>query len=165
MTTADSPAAGSPAAGPPAAAPPAAGPPAASSASGEGPLLRVDLDSPVPPYEQLRAQIAGLVEAGRLAPGTRLPAVRQLAADLGLAGGTVARAYRELDHAGLIEGRGRHGTVVRPATAADARNEARRRQLTAAATNLAKTARELGFSDEAALAAARGALALASEPA
>jgi DNA-binding transcriptional regulator YhcF (GntR family) len=69
--------------------------------------------SPVPPYEQLREQIAGLIATGRLQAGQRLPPVRQVAADLGLAGGTVARAYRELAQAGLVEGGGRHGTVVR----------------------------------------------------
>jgi DNA-binding transcriptional regulator YhcF (GntR family) len=61
------------------------------------PVLTINLDSPVPPYEQLREQIAGLIGAGELKPGARLPPVRQLAADLGIAGGTVARAYRELD--------------------------------------------------------------------
>ena len=45
-------------------------------------------------------------------PGTRLPSIRQLAGDLGLAGGTVARAYRELEQEGVVATRGRHGTVV-----------------------------------------------------
>lgn len=61
------------------------------------------MTSPVPPYEQLREQIAGLIATGLLQAGQRLPPVRQLAADLGLAGGTVARAYRELEQAGLVE--------------------------------------------------------------
>ena len=125
----------------------------------EAPVLRINLNSPVPPYEQLREQVAGLIATSELKPGNRLPPVRQLAADLGLAGGTVARAYRELEQAGLIEGRGRHGTVVRDAAAGSGPDESRRQQLTAAAAHLARTARELGFSDEAALAAARGALA------
>lgn len=128
----------------------------------QAPVLQVNLNSPVPPYEQLREQIAGLIATSELKPGNRLPPVRQLAADLGLAGGTVARAYRELEQAGLIEGRGRHGTVVRDAAPDSGQDESRRQQLTAAAANLAKTARELGFSDDAALAAARGALARAA---
>jgi GntR family transcriptional regulator len=128
----------------------------------QAPVLQVNLNSPVPPYEQLREQIAGLIATSELKPGNRLPPVRQLAADLGLAGGTVARAYRELEQAGLIEGRGRHGTVVRDAAAESGQDESRRQQLTAAAAHLAKTARELGFSDEAALAAARGALSRAA---
>ena len=45
-------------------------------------------------------------------PGTKLPTVRALAADLGLATNTVARAYRELEALGVIETRGRAGSVV-----------------------------------------------------
>ncbi|MFF2244844.1 GntR family transcriptional regulator [Arthrobacter sp. NPDC058130] len=74
--------------------------------------LSVDLRSPVPPFEQIRSQVASLIAAGTLAPGSRLPTVRSLAADLGLAAGTVARAYKELELAGLVETRRRNGTVV-----------------------------------------------------
>jgi DNA-binding transcriptional regulator YhcF (GntR family) len=74
--------------------------------------LEVDPDAPVPPYEQLRQQITALVLAGALARGDRLPSIRQLANDLGLAGGTVARAYRELEADGVVATRGRHGTTI-----------------------------------------------------
>ena len=66
-------------------------------------IVEIDPGSMIPPYEQLRAQIAELVLAGALAPGARLPAVRQHAADLGVAPGTIARAYRELERGGLRE--------------------------------------------------------------
>ncbi len=79
--------------------------------------LRVDLSSPVPPFEQIRAGIAALVGRADLAPGVRLPTVRALAADLGVAAGTVARAYRELEAAGVVESQGRRGTTVRPTPA------------------------------------------------
>lgn len=76
--------------------------------------VRVDAADPTPPYEQLRRQLAGAIQAGTLASGTRLPTVRQLASDLDLAPGTVMRAYRELETSGLIlTGRGQ-GTVVTP---------------------------------------------------
>ncbi|PZQ89077.1 MAG: GntR family transcriptional regulator [Leifsonia xyli] len=75
-------------------------------------LLRIEPASAVPPFEQLRSQLLALVRDGSLAAGTRLPTVRQLAADLGVAPGTVARAYKELEAAGAIETRGRNGTVV-----------------------------------------------------
>ena len=75
-------------------------------------ILELDARSPVPPYEQLRQQIMAMVAAGSLAVGTRLPSIRQLANDLGLAGGTVARAYRELESDGVVTTHGRHGTVV-----------------------------------------------------
>ncbi|WP_314191582.1 GntR family transcriptional regulator [uncultured Arthrobacter sp.] len=74
--------------------------------------ISVDVGSPTPPYEQIRLQISALIAAGGLTAGTRLPAVRSLAADLGLAAGTVARAYRELEQSGLIDTRRRNGTVV-----------------------------------------------------
>jgi DNA-binding transcriptional regulator YhcF (GntR family) len=76
------------------------------------PLLTVDTGNPTPPYEQLRRQLAELIQAAALVPGDRLPPVRQLAADLGLAVGTVARAYRELESAGLISSRRGGGTHV-----------------------------------------------------
>ena len=121
--------------------------------------IAVDHDSPTPPYEQVRLRIAELAAAGRLAAGTRLPPVRQLAAELSLAANTVARAYRELEQAGLVEGRGRHGTVVRHDRTPDAEKQARQQELAAAANRLARTARDLGVSDDAALAALRIALA------
>ncbi|MBN0041778.1 GntR family transcriptional regulator [Cellulosimicrobium cellulans] len=74
--------------------------------------VRIDLDSSVPQYEQLRAQLAALVAAGDLADGQRLPTVRALANDLGIASGTVARTYRDLEAAGLVTTRRRVGTVV-----------------------------------------------------
>ncbi|MFC3689099.1 GntR family transcriptional regulator [Aquipuribacter hungaricus] len=75
-------------------------------------LVHVDPSSAVPPYEQVRTQVVALVDSGGLRPGDRLPPVRTLAADLGLASGTVARAYRELESAGVVVTRGRNGTVV-----------------------------------------------------
>ncbi|WP_432486973.1 GntR family transcriptional regulator [Kineococcus sp. SYSU DK018] len=72
----------------------------------------VDTTSPVPAYEQLRRQVATLVSTGVLLAGDRLPAARALAADLGLALGTVQRAYRELEAAGVVESRRRTGTVI-----------------------------------------------------
>ncbi|MHA6758249.1 GntR family transcriptional regulator [Streptacidiphilus sp. PAMC 29251] len=74
--------------------------------------IRVDTASPVPPFEQIRAQLAWLIETGRLPDAQRLPPVRQLAADLGLAAGTVARAYRELEAAHLVRTRRGAGTRV-----------------------------------------------------
>jgi DNA-binding transcriptional regulator YhcF (GntR family) len=74
--------------------------------------ISVDLGSAVPPYEQIRTQISSLIAVGSLVAGTRLPTVRSLASDLGIAAGTVARAYKELEQGGLIETRRRNGTVV-----------------------------------------------------
>lgn len=75
-------------------------------------LLRIDPASSEAPYEQVRRQIAEAAAAGLLAPGHRLPTVRRLAADLGVAANTVARAYRELEADGVVETHGRGGTLV-----------------------------------------------------
>jgi DNA-binding transcriptional regulator YhcF (GntR family) len=88
-------------------------------------ILRIDEASPLPVYEQLRSQVASMVAGGVLQPGLRLPPIRQLASDLGLAGGTVARAFRELERDGWIETRGRHGTFVRAIPKGAARERAR----------------------------------------
>jgi DNA-binding transcriptional regulator YhcF (GntR family) len=78
----------------------------------EPPQLSVASTDPTPPYEQVRRQLAALIGDGVLPPGERLPPLRQLAGDLGLAVGTVARAYRELEAAGLVVGRRGGGTRV-----------------------------------------------------
>lgn len=76
-------------------------------------MITLDPLSPVPPFEQVRAQIAEQIRNGSLVAGTRLPTVRALAAELGLAVNTVARAFRELESGGLVETRGRSGTFIR----------------------------------------------------
>jgi DNA-binding transcriptional regulator YhcF (GntR family) len=75
-------------------------------------IIRLDHASHIPPYEQLRAQLAVMITAGLLEPATRLPTVRDMATVLAVSPGTVARAYRELAVDELVTGRGRHGTVV-----------------------------------------------------
>jgi DNA-binding transcriptional regulator YhcF (GntR family) len=74
--------------------------------------IEIDPASGVAPYEQLRTQVATQASDGRLPAGTRLPTVRQLAADLGIAANTVARAYRELEADGVVVTHGRRGTFV-----------------------------------------------------
>lgn len=105
--------------------------------------------SPVPPYEQLRRQVATMIAAGVLAPGARLPPIRQLAGDLGVANGTVARAYRELESEGLVTSRVRHGTVVAELPPLPATE--RRRRLAEAARVYALAARQLGVDPQTAL--------------
>ena len=76
------------------------------------PAVEIDLRSLVPPFEQIRARITDLVAAGELPAGTRLPSVRALAGDLGIAPNTVVRAYRELEAAGVVHTARGKGTVV-----------------------------------------------------
>ncbi|WP_067499855.1 GntR family transcriptional regulator [Actinoplanes sp. TFC3] len=112
----------------------------------------VDLQSPVPPYEQVRLRIAELAAAGQLPAGTRLPPVRQLATTLGLAVNTVARSYRELEQAGLVQTRGRAGTVI---TAAAAGTPAAAQR---AAQRYAQEVSALGVSAQVALELVQAAL-------
>ena len=63
----------------------------------------IDTTSALPPFEQVRAQLAQQINDGTLPVGVRLPTVRSLAAELGLATNTVARAYRELESASLLK--------------------------------------------------------------
>jgi DNA-binding transcriptional regulator YhcF (GntR family) len=115
------------------------------------PIIDVDARSPIPPYEQIRAQLAGLIESGAVAEGTRLPPIRQLAADLDLAPGTVARAYRALEAAGLVTGRARTGTTVTAGRRPTA--EQAEQRLDRAAHAYAATARALGLTHQQAIAA------------
>ncbi|GHD46330.1 GntR family transcriptional regulator [Mycetocola manganoxydans] len=74
--------------------------------------FRIDTGSSTPPFEQLKSQVIERTRNGKLAPGDKLPTVRGLAEELGLAATTVARAYRELEHDEVIETRGRRGSFV-----------------------------------------------------
>jgi GntR family transcriptional regulator len=119
-------------------------------------ILSVDLDASVPPFEQIRAQIAAMAASGVLPPGTRLPPIRQLAADLGLAAGTVSRAYRELEAGGVLTAKGRHGShIARPPILSPDERATRLRQ---AAAGYARLAAQLGASKDDALQTARTAI-------
>jgi DNA-binding transcriptional regulator YhcF (GntR family) len=120
-------------------------------------IVEIDEHSAVPPYEQIRTQIATMIATGVLAAGTRLPTIRQLAADLGLATNTVARAYRQLETDGLVDSRVRHGTRVQAYPPPISDDEARQRLTKAARTYLA-TAYQLGASPNQAAAALRAAM-------
>jgi len=112
-------------------------------------MVVLDPDSPVPPFEQVRQQIAAAIETGVLEPSVRLPTVRSLAAGLGLAVNTVARSYRELELAGLLETRGRHGTFVAPGLSGNRKLAARE------ARNFARRMRALGIGKAETLAIIR----------
>ena len=83
-------------------------------------LLKTDGHQDVPLFEQIRVALIDGVRAGSLPAGTRLPTVRDLAGQLGLAVNTVARAYRELEAGGIVETRGRFGTFVASSDPVDA---------------------------------------------
>ena len=116
-------------------------------------ILSVDPDRPLPVYEQVREQITRLVASGTMAAGTRLPTIRQLAADLGLAKGTIERAYELLEVANVVESRGRKGTFVLEIVHASPTQQAD--GLDEAAQALVVVARQLGADQQAVLDAVR----------
>lgn len=125
-------------------------------------LITVDLRDATPPYEQIRAQVASLIAVGQLADGARLPTVRALASDLGVATGTVARAYKELEASGLIESRRRLGTVVTHKSASAAQTADS--PLEAMLDQLINQSRASGVSDETLLNLVRGRMGTLKAP-
>ncbi|MEP9394311.1 GntR family transcriptional regulator [Gordonia sp. VNQ95] len=105
-------------------------------------LLHIDPTADSPPFEQVRLGVIGLVDHGTLLVGARIPTVRALATDLHLAANTVARSYRELEAAGIIETRGRHGSFIKAGP--DARLSAAQR----ATVDHVKALREQGIDDD-----------------
>lgn len=75
--------------------------------------IDIDPDSSTAPFDQLRLQIIEQVRSGQLIAGTKIPTVRALAVEVGLAPNTVAKAYRELGEQGVIENPGQAGHVHR----------------------------------------------------
>ncbi|WP_459182032.1 GntR family transcriptional regulator [Streptomyces sp.] len=114
--------------------------------------ITIDPASATAPFEQLRSQVAEQARSGALPVGHKLPTVRGLAEELGLAANTVAKAYRALEVDGVIETRGRHGTFIAAAGDAAAREAA------AAASAYAQRVRRLGLDRDAARSAVEDAL-------
>lgn len=112
----------------------------------------IDDESAVPPFEQVKHQVIEKVRSGELPAGAKLPTVRHLADELGLAANTVARAYRELEHAEVIETRGRNGSFVAVS------GDGTMRQVQLAAAVFAGRVRELDADPEVALELVAAAL-------
>jgi len=75
-------------------------------------LLKPNPSSGVPIYLQLMQQVRHAIETGALKPGEQLPSIRPLAEELVMNPNTVAKAYRELEHEGVIELRQGAGAFV-----------------------------------------------------
>jgi GntR family transcriptional regulator len=114
--------------------------------------VTLDMLAATPPYEQVRSQIAGHIRTGSIRAGEKLPVVRVLAADLGVATNTIARAYRELEAGGLVTTRRRVGTIVQAVSSPA--SEGLRLQ----ASTFVRDARSAGLADEEVVDLVRGAL-------
>src|SRR5512146_2111856 len=117
--------------------------------------FRLDAASGVPFYRQVIDQVLLAVADGRLAPGTQLPTVRQLAVDLSVNLNTVAKAYREMEIRGIVQTQQGTGTFVaeRPRETSAAE---RRKSLERLVEEFLARMAALGFrSDEVAVALTR----------
>src|SRR5436190_5245291 len=109
-------------------------------------FLPLDASSGLPIYRQIMDQVRRMLAAGGLGPGDRLPSVREMSATLGINALTVAKAYGELERAGLIEMRRGLGMFVADSAAGAAR-EARRRELGSTAQRLVLEAVQAGLGE------------------
>lgn len=116
-------------------------------------FIRIDPTSKVPPFEQIRTIVAIAAANGELPVGYRLPTVRALAGQLSVAVNTVARAYRELEQAGVVETRGRSGTFVAAA------GDDQRAEALSAARAYAEVISRVGLDHDEAVKILRAALA------
>jgi GntR family transcriptional regulator len=95
-------------------------------------LFQINPDDPTPLYAQLERAIRLGIAVGRLRPDTQLPTVRLLAVDLRVNANTVAKVYRDLERAGLVETRRGVGTFIKsplPETTQLTKREMQLRQL------------------------------------
>ena len=109
--------------------------------------IHISTTDGVPIYLQIVNQVKYLVAAGRLTPGEELPPIRVLAERLIVNPNTVARAYRELEGAGVVEKRRTAGTYVSDQGSPLARRE-RVKILTERVDALLAEARQMGIEFE-----------------
>lgn len=114
-------------------------------------FISVDSTDKTPPYQQVRQQILTAISKGKLKAGTKLPSVRALAEQLGLAVNTAAKVYKELEAGGAVVTRGRHGTIVQ------ATDDEGSIAVADAASELAAVATRWGIGERAAVAYVKAA--------
>lgn len=109
--------------------------------------FRLDPRSGVPTYLQLVQQVKHAVRLGILRPGDQLPTVKEVVGKLVINPNTVLKAYRALDHEGLVEGRRGEGTFVTATAIGD--QVADHAALQAALDRWLRRARAAGLEEEA----------------
>jgi DNA-binding transcriptional regulator YhcF (GntR family) len=110
-------------------------------------MFRLNGHSGVPVYRQIIDQVLAGIAAGSLAPGDKLPTVRQVAVDLSINPNTVMRAYRELEIRGVLDTQQGTGTFI--AQQQVRQNDVQRRQrLDQLVDEFAARAGDAGFTIE-----------------
>jgi len=116
-------------------------------------MIQINFRDPRPIYEQVRDGFRRLITSGALAPDTRLPSVRDLAASLTINPNTIQRAYRELEAEGYTYSIPGKGSFV---TNTDSAAQKHRAELLDRLTELARELRAAGASEEEIMAAITG---------
>ncbi len=109
-------------------------------------LFSINPHSGVPVYRQIMDQVRYHVAAGTLAPGQQLPSIRELAHTLAVNPATIAKAYSELEHDGVIELQRGRGAFIH-ATPPSMPRDQRRQRLRTLAERMAVEARQTGADD------------------
>jgi GntR family transcriptional regulator len=112
--------------------------------------FRLDGSTGVPPYLQLVHQVRQSLLLGYLRAGDQLPTVKEVAVDLAINPNTVVKAYRQLEHEGLVAGRPGQGTFITGTLASP--SAAASRALRVSLEQWFRDAAEAGLSDEAVIA-------------
>jgi GntR family transcriptional regulator len=110
--------------------------------------LRLDFHEKEPIYLQIVEQVKSMVASGLLKPGSQLPTVREVAADLRINFNTAARAYRMLHEEGIISTQQGRGTYVLEAPPAAESKRLKRDRLQAMVEGLLEEAKRFGFTPE-----------------
>jgi DNA-binding transcriptional regulator YhcF (GntR family) len=110
--------------------------------------IRIDRNSRIPIYDQIKDQIKGLIHAGQIKTGDQLPTIRELSVELSVNFNTVALAYRDLVNEGVIITERGKGTFVASTPGEEEMQKIRRDKLQKLIEALVSETDRLGYSSE-----------------
>lgn len=110
--------------------------------------IRLDKNSHVPIYDQIKEQVKGLIHAGQIKTGDQLPTMRELSVELSVNFNTVALAYRDLVNEGVIITERGKGTFVASTPGEEEMKTIRREKLENLINTLMQETNRLGYSHE-----------------
>jgi GntR family transcriptional regulator len=110
--------------------------------------IRIDKNSHVPIYDQIKEQVKGLIHSGRIKTGDQLPTIRELSVELSVNFNTVALAYRDLVSEGVIITERGKGTFVASTPGEEEMLTIRREKLSNLISTLIQETNRLGYSPE-----------------